>query len=97
MILIKNMTILTKKIIEIYYTKVDRHYSMALIDIIDPNIDVKYALKIKREIDLSNQNRTDIVEQVDDYFLNLYSDVKIKNAKINTESPACMIDCLFYS
>jgi len=67
-----------------------------LEDIIrDPNIDVKYALKIKREIDLSNQNRTDIVEQVDDYFLNLYSDVKIKkNAKINTESPAWALDRL---
>ena len=67
-----------------------------LEDIIrDPNIDVKYALKIKREIDLSNQKRTDIVEQVDDYFLNLYSDVKIKkNAKINTESPAWALDRL---
>ena len=67
-----------------------------LEDIIrDPYIDVKYALKIKREIDLSNQNRTDIVEQVDDYFLNLYSDVKIKkNAKINTESPAWALDRL---
>ena len=67
-----------------------------LEDIIrDPNIDVNYALKIKREIDLSNQNRTDIVEQVDDYFLNLYSDVKIKkNAKINTESPAWALDRL---
>ena len=67
-----------------------------LEDIIrDPNIDVKYALKIKREIDLSNQNRTDVVEQVDDYFLNLYSDVKIKkNAKINTESPAWALDRL---
>ena len=67
-----------------------------LEDIIrDPNIDVKYALKIKREIDLSNQNRTDIVEQVDDYFLNLYSEVKIKkNAKINTESPAWALDRL---
>ena len=44
---------------------------------------------------MSNQNRTDIVEQVDDYFLNLYSDVKIKkNAKINTESPAWALDRL---
>ena len=67
-----------------------------LEDIIrDPNIDAKYALKIKREIDLSNQNRTDIVEQIDDYFLNLYSDVKIKkHAKINTESPAWALDRL---
>tara|TARA_B100000945_G_C20308478_1_gene561619 strand:- start:214 stop:819 length:606 start_codon:yes stop_codon:yes gene_type:complete len=67
-----------------------------LEDIIrDPNIDVKYALKIKREIDLSNQNRTDIVEQIDDYYLNLYSDVKIKkHAAINTESPAWALDRL---
>ena len=44
---------------------------------------------------MSNQNRTDIVEQVDDYFLNLYSEVKIKkNAKINTESPAWALDRL---
>ena len=58
-----------------------------LEDIIrDPNIDVKYALKIKREIDLSNQNRTDVVEQVDDYFLNLYSDVKIKKNAVSLNS-----------
>ncbi len=67
-----------------------------LEDIIrDPNIDEKYALKIKRQIDMSNQNRTDLVEQIDDYFLNLYSGVKIKkNAKINTESPAWALDRL---
>lgn len=67
-----------------------------LEDIIrDPDIDPVKALEIKRRIDRSNQNRTDMVECIDSYFLDLYKDVTPKdNAKINTESPAWAIDRL---
>ena len=58
-------------------------------------IDPVDAVKWKRRIDNSNQARTDIVEEIDDYFLNLYKDVKPdKSARINTESPAGAIDRL---
>ena len=61
----------------------------------DPNIDPVSALKLKRKIDASNQDRTDTVEYVDSYFLELYKDVVVKdNAKINSESPAWVIDRL---
>ena len=61
----------------------------------DPNIDPKEALKLKRMIDASNQDRTDTVEFIDTYFLNLYKDVETKKgAKINSESPAWAIDRL---
>ena len=61
----------------------------------DPNIDPAAALKLKRMIDASNQDRTDTVEFVDSYFLNKYKDVEVKpNAKINSESPAWAIDRL---
>lgn len=67
-----------------------------LEDIIrDPNIDPKTALCIKRRIDKSNQDRTDLVELIDSYFLDKYKNVKpIGDAKINTESPAWAIDRL---
>lgn len=67
-----------------------------LEDIIrDPNIDAVEALKIKRRIDKSNQDRTDLVELIDSYFLDKYKTVTPnKSAKINTESPAWAIDRL---
>lgn len=67
-----------------------------LEDIIrDPDIDPLKALGIKRRIDLYNQKRTDFVEQLDDYFLNLYINVKHDaDATKNTESPAWAIDRL---
>ena len=67
-----------------------------LEDIIrDPNIDPVEALKIKRRIDRSNQERTDMVEYIDSYFLDKFKDVAIESgAKINTESPAWAIDRL---
>lgn len=59
----------------------------------DPNIDPVEALKLKRKIDASNQERTDMVEFIDSYFLDKYKNVEIKpNAKINSESPAWAID-----
>ena len=55
----------------------------------DPNIDPAEALKIKRRIDRSNQDRTDLVELIDSYFLDKYKAVEIlPEATINTESPA---------
>lgn len=67
-----------------------------LEDIIrDPNIDPVEALKIKRRIDHSNQDRTDLVELIDSYFLEQFKDVKpLSGATINTESPAWAIDRL---
>ncbi len=67
-----------------------------LEDIIrDPDIDPVEALAIKRRIDRSNQERTDMVEQLDSYFLDRYKDVKpLEGATFNTESPAWAIDRL---
>jgi len=61
----------------------------------DPNIDPAAALVLKRRIDKSNQDRTDLVEMIDSYFLEKYSNVAIlPSATINTESPAWAIDRL---
>ncbi len=61
----------------------------------DPQIEPKAALDLKRKIDASNQERTDLVEYIDSYFLQKYAEVKVHpNATINTESPAWAIDRL---
>ena len=61
----------------------------------DPNIDPIAALKLKRQIDASNQDRTDMVEYIDSYFLEKYKEVQPKpDATINTESPAWGVDRL---
>lgn len=61
----------------------------------DPEIDPVYALDLKRKIDRSNQERTDMVEYIDSYFLQYFQKVvPLKNATINTESPAWAIDRL---
>lgn len=67
-----------------------------LEDIIrDPHIDPMEALGIKRRIDRSNQDRTDLVEQIDSYFRQKYSDVTpLPDARLNTESPAWAVDRL---
>lgn len=67
-----------------------------LEDIIrDPQIDPAEALKIKRRIDASNQDRTDMVEYIDSYMLDKYKSVKMHpDARINTETPAWAIDRL---
>ena len=61
----------------------------------DENIDPVEALALKRRIDRSNQDRTDLVEELDTYFRQRYADVTIRpDATINTESPAWAIDRL---
>jgi len=61
----------------------------------DPQIDPAEALVLKRRIDKSNQDRTDLVEQIDAYFRQKYADVKVlPDARINTESPAWAVDRL---
>lgn len=67
-----------------------------LEDIIrDPQIDPQDALALKRRIDRSNQDRTDLVEDIDSYFRQVYSEVKpLPDARLNTESPAWAVDRL---
>lgn len=61
----------------------------------DPQIDPVAALTLKRKIDASNQDRTDMVEYIDSYFLEKYKAVTPKaSAKLNSESPAWAIDRL---
>ncbi len=67
-----------------------------LEDIIrDPDIDPVRALEIKRRIDRSNQERTDMVEHIDALLADRYRDVEVRSdARINTETPAWAIDRL---
>ena len=67
-----------------------------LEDIIrDPHIAPTDALALKRRIDRSNQDRTDLVEEIDSYFHKLYQEVKpLPDARLNTESPAWAVDRL---
>ena len=61
----------------------------------DPHIDPTEALQLKRRIDHSNQDRTDLVEEIDTYFRKQYSEVKpLPDARLNTESPAWAVDRL---
>ena len=61
----------------------------------NPTIDAVEGITIKRRIDKSNQERTDMVEYIDAYFLNIYKSIQPRTgATINTESPAWAIDRL---
>ena len=61
----------------------------------DPHLDAVEGMNLKHRIDRSNQDRTDLVEQIDSYFRQLFCDVTPdKDATINTESPAWAIDRL---
>ena len=61
----------------------------------DPHINPEEALALKRRIDRSNQDRTDLVEEIDSYFRQTYSQVKpLPDARLNTESPAWAVDRL---
>lgn len=60
-----------------------------------PDIEPAEALVIKRRIDASNQDRTDLVERIDEYFYDRYHHVTPQaDAPINTESPAWAVDRL---
>jgi len=67
-----------------------------LEDIIrDPLIDSNKGMEIKRKIDLSNQKRTDLVEYIDNFFLNEFKKIKMKkNATHNSETLAWALDRL---
>lgn len=59
----------------------------------DPDISPTEGLAIKRRIDKSNQDRTDTVEKLDDYFLGIFRDVKYPpGTRINSETPAWLLD-----
>ena len=61
----------------------------------DPEIDPNEGMALKRLIDASNQRRTDMVEQIDDWFLAEFAGVNgEENATVNTESPAWVVDRL---
>ena len=61
----------------------------------DPHLDAVEGMNLKHRIDRSNQDRTDLVEQIDSYFRQLFCDVTPnEDATINTESPAWAIDRL---
>lgn len=58
-----------------------------------PDIDPEEGLGIKRRIDKSNQERTDTVEKIDDYFLDAFRGVTYSaGARINSETPAWLLD-----
>jgi hypothetical protein len=65
-----------------------------LEDIIrDPHIEPVEGIRIKRRIDKSNQDRTDLVEKIDDWFLTEFGSVQPKpGARINSETPAWLLD-----
>ena len=59
----------------------------------DPNIRPGDGMDMKRKIDKSNQHRTDVVEQLDDYYISIFKDVVTNSAaKLNTESPGWVVD-----
>ncbi|TDO22751.1 DUF4254 domain-containing protein [Pedobacter duraquae] len=61
----------------------------------NPDIDPVEGLQWKRRIDKSNQERTDVVEYIDSYFLEEFKDsTPLPDARVNTESPAWVVDRL---
>ena len=61
----------------------------------DPHIDPQEGMQLKHRIDRSNQDRTDLVEQIDSWFRQHFSDITPKlEARLNTESPAWAVDRL---
>ena len=65
-----------------------------LEDIIrNPDIAPAEGLQIKRRIDKSNQDRTNMVEKMDDFFLETFKHVQYApGTRINSETPAWLLD-----
>ncbi|MDZ4727768.1 MAG: DUF4254 domain-containing protein [Leptospira sp.] len=62
-------------------------------DIRSPNIALEDVVSLKRKIDKLNQERTDMVEKLDDFVIELFKNISPKpNAKLNSESPAWLLD-----
>ena len=59
-----------------------------------PEIDPKIGLNLKKRIDKSNQNRTDLVEKIDDYYFELFKKPSENANSMNTESPGWVVDRL---
>ena len=59
-----------------------------------PEIDPKIGLNLKKRIDKSNQNRTDLVEKIDDYYFELFKKSSENANSMNTESPGWVVDRL---
>jgi hypothetical protein len=57
-----------------------------------PDLPPKNGLEIKHRIDISNQNRTDIVEKIDDFYFDVFKNVISKSNSLNTESPGWVVD-----
>ncbi len=58
-----------------------------------PDIALEEVVALKRKIDKLNQERTDMVEKLDDFVIDLFKDIKPKsNARLNSESPAWLLD-----
>jgi hypothetical protein len=58
-----------------------------------PDINPEEGIRIKRRIDKSNQDRTDMVEKIDDYYLSFFNSVTPEpGARINSETPAWLLD-----
>lgn len=58
-----------------------------------PDINPTEGIQIKRRIDKSNQDRTDMVEKIDDCFLEQFKNVVPQpGARINSETPAWLLD-----
>ena len=61
----------------------------------DPEINPIAGMQLKRKIDKSNQHRTDLVEKIDDFYIEQFKAVDVsQDANLNTESPAWVIDRL---
>ena len=65
-----------------------------LEDIIrDPQNKPEFLVAIKRRIDASNQHRTDVVEQIDELLFENFKTAKVlDNARMNSETPAWLLD-----
>ena len=60
-----------------------------------PKIEAERVRFFKNRIDSLNQTRTNLVEQLDDFFLTYFEHIQYhSDAKLNTESPAWAIDRL---